>query len=102
MSQDEVLNKIFKNHANVELAFFQIQRLAEVYKISINQTSLHHACEKLVDSGELHKREIRGERFFINCNGLETYKTIRRGFAYYYPTHKNIQKVTIFIKIRNK
>jgi len=102
MSQDEVLNKIFKNHANIELAFFQIQKLAEIYNISINQTSLHHACEKLAKSGELQKREIHGERFFINCNGIETAKIIRRGFAYCYKVNKNTSKITVFIRFKNK
>ena len=102
MSQEEVLNKIFKKHANIELAFFQIQKLAKIYKISINQTSLHHACEKLSECGELQKRKIRGEKFFINYNGFKTYKIIRRGFAYCYKINKKIKKEAIFIKFKNK
>ncbi len=102
MGQDEVMNKIFKRHPNIELAFFQIQELAKVYNISINQMSLHHACEKLADHGELQKRQIRGEEFFINYDGKEIRKIIRRGYAYSYHLDKTVQKITIFIKVKNK
>lgn len=102
MSQEEVMNKIFKRYPNIELAFFQIQELAKIHNISINQMSLHHACERLAEQGELQKREIRGEEFFINYNGEEIRKIIRRGYAYSYQLNKKVQKITIFIKVKNK
>lgn len=84
ISQEAVLNKIFKKNRGKELVFFQIQLLAIDNNISSNQANLHVSCEKLHRSGEIQKRPVRGEKFVLKIKGKQIEKIIRRGYAYLY------------------